>query len=73
MKKSTNKKLTLNKQKISELSQGNMKRLKGGFTYGVCTTLTRLGKCKDKKSEYKCPPPILSGDCRSVFVRCVEV
>jgi len=36
MKKRTNKKLLLNKQRISELSQGNMENMKGGSgTTGV--------------------------------------
>ena len=56
MKKRTNKKLALNKQKISELSGGNMGDVKGGCTTGFCDTRTFDVRCLvTRKRTCLCP------------------
>ena len=48
MKKKTNKKLALNKQKISELSEGNLDGVKGG------KVITWTAECKTKTFGWTC-------------------
>lgn len=72
MKKKTNKKLALNKQKISELSEGNLGDVKGGCSFDIrCTDPRTLGfACTGTDTGFICPPPDLSFDfygCRTIF------
>ena len=55
MKKKLNKKLILNKQKISELSNGNMKNIKGGRGVELCLEVTLDNKCISEMNTCYCP------------------
>ena len=70
MKKRTNKKLALNKQRISELSGGNLGEVKGGCTTRPCET--RYEKCLISR-ERTCLCPVDTRDFKGCGIVSVVI